>query len=146
MNIYFLWLITTILFTIDSVSKLYAIIYLREKSIELIPNLLSLEYVQNPGIAFSIAITGIVLKIMTIILIFGIIAYYFYEERKKSSLIIDTSFALIFAWALWNAYERIFNWYVTDFISLNYFAVFNIADSYITLWAAWMIFYYLKHK
>lgn len=146
MNIYFLWLITTLLFTIDSFTKLIAIIRLREESYEIIPNILSLAYIQNPGIAFSIPFTGNILKVTTVILIFGIILYYFLEERKRSSKLIDLSFAMIIAWALGNAWERIHNWYVTDFISLEYFAIFNFADAYISLWALWVIIYYIKHK
>jgi len=146
MNIYFLWLITTILFTLDSISKFFAIIKLREQSFDIIPSLLSLHYVQNPGIAFSIPLTGSLLKVITIILILFIIIYYFYEERKKSSKLLDISFALIISWALWNAWERVSNWYVTDFIDLQYFAIFNFADSYITIWAIWVIYYYLKNK
>lgn len=146
MNIYFLSLITTLLFTSDSFTKLLAIVKFREQSYEIIPNILSLSYIQNPGIAFSIPFTWIILKITTVILIFGIILYYFYEERKKSSKLLDISFALIIGWALGNAWERINNAYVTDFISLEYFAVFNLADTYISLGALGVIIYYIKHK
>jgi len=145
MKLSFLWLIIVVFFSLDSVSKLWAIIKFREGEYILIENLLSLVYVQNPGIAFSLPLTWIFLKVLTVILIFGIIFYYFYEERKKSSKLIDISFAMIIAWALWNAYERLLNGYVTDFIALNYFAVFNLADSYITLGAIGLVYYYFKY-
>jgi len=118
MNIYAFFCIITVLFTLDSISKLWAIITFREGEYIVIEKLLALTYVQNPGVAFSLPITGLFLKILTVILIFGI----------------------------WNAYERILNWYVTDFIALEHFAVFNLADSYISLGALWLIYYYFKYN
>ncbi len=112
----------------------------------IIPWFLSLEYAQNIGIAFSIPITGLFLKILTVVLIFGIFWYYWKEERPKKSPLLNLSFALIFAWALGNAWERIFRWYVTDFIAVEHFAIFNLADSYISLWALWIICYYYKNR
>jgi len=146
MNLYIISGISILLFIFDSISKLVAFNILQEKSYQIIPWLFSLHYVENPGIAFSIPLTGIVLKVLTVILISGIIWYYFHEERKKSSKLIDISFAFILAWALWNAWERLYKWYVIDFIDLEFFAIFNLADSYITLWAMGIILYYIKHR
>jgi len=140
----YIFLITWLI-ALDSISKLFALKFLKQE-LFIIPSLLSFHYVENTGIAFSIAITGIVLKIITLVLIFGIFWYYWKEEKGKKSFILDISYSFIFAGALWNAWERIFRWYVTDFISLEYFAVFNLADSYITLWACWILYYYSKNK
>jgi len=71
MNIYVFLCIITVLFTVDSISKLWAIITFREGEYIIIEKLLALTYVQNPGIAFSLPITGLFLKILTVILIFG---------------------------------------------------------------------------
>jgi signal peptidase II len=79
-------------------------------------------------------------------LIFGIFLYYWKEEKKKNSRVLDISYALIFAGALGNAWERIFRGYVTDMISVEYFAIFNLADSYITLGAVLITYYYFKNK
>lgn len=129
---------------LDALTKYWAENILSSQII-IIPWLLSLEYTRNMGIAFSIPLTGILLKIVTVILIFSIFWYYWKEERNKKSSIINLSYALIFAGALWNAWERIFRGYVTDMISVEYFAIFNLADSYITLWAIGIIYYYYKH-
>jgi len=145
MKLSFLCLVVTILFSLDSISKLWAIINFRDGEYILIKDIFSFVYVQNPGIAFSIPLTWIFLKVLTVILIFGIIFYYFYEERQKSSKLVDISFAMIIAWALWNAYERLLNGYVTDFIAVEYFAIFNLADSYITLGAIGLVYYYFKY-
>jgi len=117
---------------LDLLSKFIAKNFL-EKQINIISDLFFLKFVKNPGIAFSIIIPPLFLKIMTIILIFGIVYYYIKEERKKENYLIDTSFIFILAGALGNAYERIFIGEVVDFIGIKYFSVFNFADIYISL-------------
>ncbi len=119
---------------LDLLTKFIAKTFL-EKQIPLISDLFSFEFVKNPWIAFSIIIPPIFLKLMTIILIFGIVYYYIKEERKKQDWMTDISFIFILAGALGNAYERIFVGEVIDFISIKYFSVFNFADIYISLWA-----------
>ncbi len=130
---------------VDALSKYLAVEYLSHE-VFLIPWVLSLEYVQNTGIAFSIPITWIILKVVTLVLIFGIFWYYWKEEKSKKSFLLNLSYTLIFAGAIWNAWERIFRWYVTDFIAVEHFAIFNLADSYITLGACGVLYYYFKNK
>lgn len=117
---------------LDLLSKQLAKNLLQE-NINIIWNYFYLWYIENRWIAFSINIPF--LKITTIFLISLIFFYYFKEEKKKNDKIIDLSFWLILAWALWNWYERIFNSYVVDFIWVKYFSVFNLADSFIFIWA-----------
>jgi signal peptidase II len=144
MRYFFFIVLGTILIILDGISKFLADAYL-ENQLILIPNFLSLEYYQNPGIAFSFPLTGIALKIITCILIFGIIWYYMTQEKQKKSPILDSAYTLILAGALWNAWERIFRGYVTDMISVEHFAIFNFADSYISLWAMVLLYFYWKH-
>lgn len=118
---------------IDLLSKYFAKLHLQNENINILWDFLFLWYVENKWIAFSINIPF--LKIVTIILIFGIFYYYFKEEKNKNDKIIDLSFWLILAWALWNWYERIVNSFVVDFIWVKYFSVFNLADSFIFIWA-----------
>lgn len=117
---------------IDLFSKFLAKNYLQNE-IKIFSDFFTLNYVENKGIAFSINVPF--LKILTIILIFWIFYYYFREEKIKNDKIIDFSFWLILAWAIWNWIERIFNWFVIDFLSVKYFSIFNLADVFITIWA-----------
>jgi signal peptidase II len=130
---------------IDAVTKIWAE-NLINTQIVLIPGIFSLEYAQNTGIAFSLPLNGIILKVVTVILIFWIFYYYWVQEKPKNSKMLNFWYSLIFAWALWNAWERIFQGYVTDFLSVEYFAIFNLADSYITLWALCIFYFYYKHS
>ncbi len=145
MNYFFSILLLCFLLGADTISKIFAEKHL-DTPIIIIPWIFSLQYYQNPGIAFSFPLTGLALKIITCILIFGIIWYYITQEKHKKNTPVQISYILILAGALGNAWERLFRGYVTDMLSLEYFAVFNFADSYITLWAAFLLFYYWKHS
>jgi len=128
-----LYLFISFLIFSDLLSKYIAKTQI-EWQIDLISWILFLKYIENPWIAFWIWINWITLKIITIALIMVIIWYYYTEEKKKNSLLIDISFAFIISWAIWNAIERIYNWSVIDFIWIKYFAIFNFADMYISIW------------
>lgn len=132
--------------TLDLFSKYTANNYLIEK-IKIFWDLFYLDVYKNTGIAFSIPLEWILLKIITISLIIGIFYYYFKEEKNKNSKLVDISFWLILGWAIWNWVERIFFSEVTDFIWVKYFAVFNLADSFITIWVMLYIYsLYIKQK
>jgi signal peptidase II len=80
-------------------------------------------------------------------LIIGIFYYYIKEKKLyKNKFLTDLSFWLILAWAIWNWYERLFNKKVIDFIWVKYFSVFNLADSFITIWAIIYLYILFKNK
>ncbi len=124
---------------LDLLSKVLAYIFLQEKH-SIIWDIFYLQYAENTGNAFSIYIPIFFLKILTISLIIWIFYYYLTEEKKKKNRIIDISFALILAWAIWNWIERVFLSRVIDFVWVKYFAIFNLADSMITIWAVLYIY------
>lgn len=128
---------------IDIISKYYAQNFLQNK-INIIWDFVYLEYIKNPWIAFGIKIYPILLKIITIILIITIFYYYIKEKNTNKSKFLDISFWLILSWAIWNAIERIFYSEVVDFIWVKHFAIFNIADSLITIW--WILYIYTMFK
>jgi len=136
------YLILIIWVILDLYSKNLALNYLQNK-INILWDFLYLQYVENTGIAFSTQIPF--LKILTIVLIIGIFVYYFKERNNtKNKKLLDLSFWLILAWAIWNAIERIFYWKVVDFLWVKYFSVFNLADSFITIWA--ILYLYLEFR
>jgi len=136
------YLILIIWIILDLYSKNLALNFLQEK-INILWDFLYLQYVENTGIAFSTQIPF--LKILTIILIIVIFVYYLNERKKeKNKSLIDLAFWLILAWAIWNWIERILYWKVIDFLWVKYFSVFNLADSFISIWAIILIYYYYK--
>ncbi|HRI36551.1 MAG TPA: signal peptidase II [bacterium] len=92
-----------------------------------------IKYAENTGIAFSFPLEGVLLSVVTIVLILAILGYYFRYARPHPSVWTHVGYGLLLGGAISNAYERIFVGYVVDYISLRYFAVFNIADAAISI-------------
>lgn len=101
------------------------------KPIVIIPDFFKLVYLENKGAAWGIGQSNTVLfAIISIIFILSVIIFLcFFEVKDK---IIFYSIAAVFAGAVGNCFDRIFNGYVVDFFDfhiLGYdFPVFNIAD------------------
>ncbi len=106
---------------------------------------LGFERMYNVWIAFSLPIHGGILKILTVFLVVFLVMYYLKIEQKKKSKLLDLGYIFLLWWALSHAYERIFYWYVVDFIRVKYFAVFNIADIFISIGAMCIIYYYFSY-
>ncbi len=137
------------LISFDFFSKQYFETILQSSDIYLLWEFFKLHLSYNPGIAFSLPITGIPLQIITIILVTWLITYYFREEYPKKSYLLDVWYTLVIAWALSHAYERIFVGHVVDFIAVKYFAIMNFADIFISIWAFLIILSYVfprKHR
>lgn len=100
----------------------------------------------NRWVAFSLPINGIILQILTLAIIIGIIFSYIRTEYPKKDTILDIGYSLILAGALSHGYERIFNGYVVDFISVKYFAILNFADIFISIGACIIFFIYYVRK
>ncbi|MDD3645852.1 MAG: signal peptidase II [Candidatus Gracilibacteria bacterium] len=129
---------------LDLLTKNLASLYLQDR-LQLIGDFLYLQYIENTGIAFSIQLPSLVLKLVTIILIILIFYYYRTEKKnKEKNNLLDISFGLILAGAIGNGIERIFNEKVIDFIGVQYFSVFNLADSFITIGA--VLYLYVLYR
>ena len=136
------YLIIIIWIILDLYSKNLALNYLQDK-INILWDFLYLQYIENTWVAFSTQIPW--LKYLTILLIILVFYFYFKEKKNtKNKKLLDLSFWLILAWAIWNWIERIFYWRVIDFIGVNNFAVFNLADSFITIWA--ILYLYVEFR
>lgn len=127
----------------DYLSKEIAIAKLTNQ-IEIIWDFLRLQLIYNKWIAFSMPISWIPLKILTITIIIWITIYYYSNERKRKNNILDIWYWLIIWWAIGNWIERIINSRVTDFIAVKYFAIFNFGDIFINIWVILLLIYYFK--
>ena len=87
---------------------------------------------QNTGVAFGMFQgMGIVFAILAAIVSVGLVIYY--PRLHQGSWLVKLAMGLMLGGALGNLIDRIIQGYVTDFISVGTFAVFNIADSGITV-------------
>jgi signal peptidase II len=92
----------------------------------------------NTGAAFGLFPSGsLIFTIVAVIVSIGIIIYYPRVPRGQWALRI--ALALQLAGALGNLISRLIDGTVTDFISIGRFAVFNVADSSISIGTAILI-------
>lgn len=106
-------------------------------SISIIPNVLSITYVQNNGAAFSIMSgSTIFLILITSLMLILAIGAIVLKKVSKYRFLITLSF--IIAGGLGNLFDRIFRNFVIDYIDLKFwpmqnFAIFNFADCLIVV-------------
>lgn len=136
---YTLYLIlgAAVLVGIDLWTKVLAVTHLKGKdAFVLIPGVLELDYLQNPGAAFGILRDQQwFFYIVTILMLLFIVAVYYKMPKTKKYLPMHIVLIFIVAGALGNFIDRVAFQYVRDFIyfSLIDFPKFNVADSYITV-------------
>ncbi len=136
-----------IIFTVifDQITKIIALNYLKDSSdITAIPGILGFSYVENKGAAF-----GIFSDNRWIFMVFSTIAIiamvYFLATLKKQSLIYIVSLSFLVGGGIGNMIDRIARGYVIDFFKFLFvkFAVFNVADCFVTVGAVLLAIYLL---
>jgi signal peptidase II len=99
---------------------------------------LTLQYLQNTGVAFSM-FSNSDIKFILIVIALGVVCYMYWRFRASASLWLLLGFALVIGGAVGNLLDRITHKYVVDFIYFQIpqdnfsFAVFNMADSAISI-------------
>ena len=107
----------------------------------LVPGLIGLTYLENPGAAFGLfagfAWGRVVLSVVSILLMVGILWYYSRIPTEKRFWFIRAPLILIFAGGVGNLIDRLALGVVRDmlqFLFIN-FPIFNLADVYVTVGA-----------
>ncbi|MBO4359840.1 MAG: signal peptidase II [Eubacteriaceae bacterium] len=138
---------TGIIFTVlcalilDRITKLICIKYLAgEASIPIIKGVLQLTYVRNTGAAFSMFSNSTRALAVFTAVVCVVLVFFMASQKKKNpgKRIYIMSLAMILGGALGNLYDRFAYGYVVDFVDfiLINFAVFNVADIFITVGGA----------
>lgn len=97
------------------------------KPISLIGDILELRFIGNEGIAFSLPLYGPLLNLLIIFVIIGLVYYFLFLIKQKKN--IEALFtAGIILGAMSNLVDRLKYGYVIDYLYLQYFTVFNLAD------------------
>lgn len=87
---------------------------------------------QNTGAAFGMFQSlGNVFMVLSMIVSAAII--YYYPQVPRQDKLIRLAMAMLLGGAVGNLIDRLYQGYVTDFISISEFPVFNIADASISL-------------
>ncbi len=109
--------------------------------VDAIPGLFHLTYVQNTGAAFSSFEGMRWLFVAVFVLLSLAVAYEYFKKPMPFSRLERWCIAAIYAGGLGNIIDRIRFGYVVDMIQLDFmkFAVFNVADCFITCGAIAML-------
>ena len=112
-----------------------------------IPNLVSLTYLQNRGAAFSmLQDQQWFFAVITLVVMAG--AIWYLHKHIEDSLWIVFGLVLIIAGGLGNFIDRIGQGFVVDMFHLDFvnFAIFNVADSYLTVGVIVLMIAMLKEE
>lgn len=133
----------TLITAFDQLTKYLAATRLKgAEAVTFIPNAVQFRYAENTGMAFSM-LSGarwIFIVLTLAVCLFGM--WYLFTNRCKS-LWAYWSVGVIISGGIGNLIDRVRLSYVIDFIEPTFmnFAVFNIADSAVTLGAASLVIY-----
>lgn len=110
---------------------------------QIIPGILSFNYLQNDGAAWNI-LTGQMWLFYAISVIAIAACLYFLFNKKYKNALFDVGLALVLGGIIGNFIDRLHLKYVVDMLQLDFinFNIFNIADSAITT-GVLIIFIYL---
>ena len=112
-----------------------------------IPNLVSLTYLQNRGAAFSmLQDQQWFFAVITLVVIAG--AIWYLHKHIEDSVWTVCGLILIIAGGLGNFIDRISKGFVVDMFHLDFvnFAIFNVADSYLTVGVVVLLLAMLKEE
>ena len=122
---------------LDQWTKYLAIVYLKgQKSIEVIPGIFELQYLENRGAAFGMMQNQQCFFILlTLTYLVAVVIIYFKIPRTKRFFLLHFLAVLLTAGALGNFIDRVRLKYVVDFFyfSLIDFPIFNVADIYVVV-------------
>ncbi|MGT2887452.1 signal peptidase II [Streptococcus didelphis] len=135
MRIIKLTVISLLLIALDQLSKLWIISHVNLGEVQtFLPGILSLTYLQNSGAAFSILQNQQwFFAAMTVLVVGAAIIYFF--KTKNLALGKELALILIISGGIGNFIDRLRLGYVIDMIHLDFmnFAIFNLADSYLSV-------------
>src|SRR5204862_6408823 len=112
-------------------TKLAASAVLRDRTLDVVPGVLDLQYTENHDIAFSLmrsfAIPGrprVLLAFAALGAVF--VAVLWWRRRKEATSMAHVGWSLTMAGAFGNMADRVVHGYVVDFIHLSHWPVFNV--------------------
>ncbi len=111
-------------------------------SMEVLPGFLALTYAENKGAAFSM-LSGARWFFIVVAVIFISILWYMYKKNYFTTWWSKLGAVMIAAGTVGNAIDRMRYGYVVDMFEVLFmkFAIFNVADIFITVGAVFFILY-----
>lgn len=138
-------LIIIALVLIDQATKVLTVFYLKPiGTVKLIDGVISLTYAENTGAAFSMLENQTWLFVIITFITLGAMFYYYSKGYIKHK-IGEIAFILVAGGAVGNLIDRVFHGFVVDMFEFKFmtFAIFNVADIFITFGGALLCYYIL---
>ena len=142
-----IFIIALITFVIDQIIKSLSLVYLI--NIPIIPNILSLTYAKNYGIAFSMLLEKRIIIIVISILLISFLIYVLKKDyilKNKDTWLVNIAFGILFGGIVGNLFDRIVRGFVIDYINVSFFSIFNLEDIAITFGVVLLIIDNIKES
>ncbi len=131
---------------VDQSSKALVRIFLPVgKSVNVIGRYIALRQTRNPGVVFGLFSNGNVFLLLIFSSLLIVLLTIYFMRDKKRLRIVDVSLGLICGGAIGNIIDRLLFGKVIDFIDLNFWPVFNLADAAIVVGVALLLYYFLRY-
>lgn len=145
-----IYLIIFLLVALDQITKYLSIQHLKgEGSVSFLPGFIELKYTENTGAAFSI-LEGQTFFFVLITIAVLIFIFFMIKTKKVKHITGKVASIIIISGAIGNLIDRILHGFVVDMFNFTFmnFAIFNVADIYITIGGmilcVYILFYYDK--
>lgn len=101
---------------------------------------LKISHVQNPGIAFGLfqQATSIVIVLTSAVVLWMI---FFFARSGARHPLLPAALGLVIGGSVSNLFDRVVYGHVTDFVDVSHWPSFNLADSFIVLGVATLVFF-----
>ena len=139
-------LIAAVVFIVDRITKgLINASISPGTEVSLVPHLVWITNTHNAGAAFGLAPAGSLLFLLaSVVVSAGLIVYV---ARNPGQTANEALLGLVLGGTLGNGYERLVHGSVTDFITVHWWPVFNVADSAISVGVVLLLAgYFLRQK
>lgn len=140
--------LSAVLIAFDQYSKHLADVYLSGgKTVDIIPNVFELHYLENHGVAFGMLQDMRWVFIPVSIVLTVVLVWLLVRSPLRNSGLFRFSCYLCLAGALGNMIDRIALGYVIDFLyfKLIDFPIFNFADCYVVI-ATFLLIYFVLFR
>ena len=141
-----IYILSIFLIIVDQLVKLLVIKNSNNLPKQIITGLLKFTYCENRGVAFSLGEGKVVLFVILNIVLISILIVFYEIKRDKFNKLGSFFVALTIAGGTSNLLDRMFRHFVVDFIDISdfiNFAVFNVADIFITVGVFGLAIYYI---
>lgn len=128
-----LWISTVFSLLVSLVTATVIDIWLSER-IAIWGSFIGFQYSLNPGIAWGIRLPPVIQEILIICALIAV-GYMAYRSIYKATSyrLSAIGFGLILGGGIANIIDRFRDGYVTDFMQIGSFPIFNVADSFVTI-------------